>query len=406
MRFDVKQSIIDRLRATKRENIETVIDYLERHGFFTYHCHRHHHYDGGLADHAWQTYQIAQRLDAERCASNPNAQKSDEDSIAICALLHDLCDCTGLREISGHGRRSAKMLKEIGFKLTQEEFLAIRFHMSLKDKEGHPLYDDAKKSQLRYIVHKADGISAHLHNGCEDPDVKQENDEDFAAKFVSALETLGIAVVNDETKEKMEREELIDYLNDNMDNEIMENTDFSGIDALKLKVVAVNNEHNAILYEEHSGVECNGCNPLMLKEFFPDYQYDFYKEYFIRINGEFYDGDNLEDYIWNYLERKNELETFGYKVGDKYPLPTTAYLQYLEEDGDPDLYKNKYYDATIRYITPDGSFIVELEIGPALIADASFDIMIGKEINEHFPDANLDNDKQYYVVGFEDSPIF
>ncbi|MBQ5701698.1 MAG: HD domain-containing protein [Alistipes sp.] len=212
MRFDVKQAIIDRLRATKRENIETVIDYMERHGFFSYHCHRHHHYDGGLADHAWQTYQIAQRLDAERCASNPNAQKFDEDSIAICALLHDLCDCTGLREISGHGRRSAKMLKEIGFKLTQEEFFAVRFHMSLKDKEDHPLYDDAKKSQLRYIVHKADGASAHLHNGCEDPDAKQEQEEDFAAKFVSALETIGITVVDHETKKEMQRDDLEEYL--------------------------------------------------------------------------------------------------------------------------------------------------------------------------------------------------
>ena len=212
MRFDVKQAIIGRLRATKRENIETVIDYMERHGFFTYHCHRHHHYDGGLADHAWQTYQIALRLDAERCASNPNAQKLNEDSIAICALLHDFCDCTGLREISGHGRRSAKMLKEIGFKLTQEEFFAVRFHMSLKDKEGHPLYDDAKKSQLRYIIHKADGISAHLHNGCEDPDAKQEQEEDFAAKFVSALETIGITVVDHETQEKMQRDDLEEYL--------------------------------------------------------------------------------------------------------------------------------------------------------------------------------------------------
>ena len=92
MTFNVKQAIIDRLRATKRENIETVIDYMDKHGFFSYHCHRHHHYDGGLADHAWQTYQIALRLDAERCASNPNAQKLNEDSIAICTLLHDFCD--------------------------------------------------------------------------------------------------------------------------------------------------------------------------------------------------------------------------------------------------------------------------------------------------------------------------
>lgn len=215
MEFNVKQAIIDRLRATKRENIETVIDYMEKHGFFSYHCHRHHHYDGGLADHAWQTYQIAQRLDAERCASNPNAQKLNEDSIAICTLLHDFCDCSGMRDLFSrgkHGIRSAVMLLELGFHLSPDEYLAIRFHMSLKDKESHTLYDDAKKNQLRYIVHKADGISAHLHNGCEDPDAKQENDEDFAAKFVSALETIGITVVDHETKKEMQKGDLEEYL--------------------------------------------------------------------------------------------------------------------------------------------------------------------------------------------------
>ena len=212
MIFDVKQAIINRLRATKRENIEKVINYMEKNGFFSYHCHRHHHYDGGLADHAWQTYQIALRLDTERCKSNPNAPKLDEDSMAICTLLHDFCDCSGMRYITGHGRRSAKMLKEIGFKLTQEEFLAIRFHMSLKGKEDNPLYDDAKRNQLRYIVHKADGLSAHLHNGSDDPESMQKDNEDFTAKFVSALETLGITVVDDETNEKMKRTELIDYL--------------------------------------------------------------------------------------------------------------------------------------------------------------------------------------------------
>ena len=215
MRFDVKQAIIDRLRATKRENIETEIDKMEKHGFFSYHCHRHHHYDGGLADHAWLTYQIAQRLDAERCASNPNAQKLNEDSIAICTLLHDFCDCSGMRDLFSrgkHGIRSAVMLLELGFHLSPDEYLAIRFHMSLKDKESHPIYDDAKKSQLRYIVHKADGISAHLHIGCEDPDAKQENDEDFAAKFVSALKTIGITVVDHETKKEMQRGDLEEYL--------------------------------------------------------------------------------------------------------------------------------------------------------------------------------------------------
>ena len=281
MEFNVKQAIIDRLRTTKRENIETVIDYMEKHGFFIYHCHNHHKYKGGLADHAWQTYQIAQRLDAERCTNNPNVQQLDDDSLAICTLLHDICDCSGMQDVGQHqhGKRSSDMLKALGFKLSQQEFLAVRFHMSLKDKTTHPLYDDAKKSQLRYIVHKADGVSAHLRNGYEDPDTKQEQEQedDFAAKFVSALETIGITVVDHETKEKMQRDDLIEYLNDNMVNEIMENTDFGAIEASMLKVVAVNEEHNAILFEDNSGIENNGCNTLMLKEFFPDYQYDFYK---------------------------------------------------------------------------------------------------------------------------------
>ncbi len=168
MAFDVKQAITKRLRATQRENIEAVIDYMSENGFFARHCHRHHRYDGGLAEHAWQTYQIALRSNTERCANNPNAHVLDEDSIAIAALLHDYCNCSGMQDIKGHGRRSAEMLKALGFKLSQEEFLAIRFHMSLRNKESHPLYNNAKNSQLRYLIHKADGTSAKLQTGCED----------------------------------------------------------------------------------------------------------------------------------------------------------------------------------------------------------------------------------------------
>lgn len=169
MKFNVKQAIINRLSVTKRSNIITLFNFMSKNGFFTYRCHRHHRYVGGLADHAWQTYQIAWRLNAENCAKNPNAPILDEDSIAIAALLHDFCDCSGLYDIKGHGRRSAKMLKEIGFMLTDEESLAVRFHMSLKSKKNHPLYDDAKRSQLRYLIHKADGISAKLHKGYDEP---------------------------------------------------------------------------------------------------------------------------------------------------------------------------------------------------------------------------------------------
>lgn len=157
MEFNVRQTVIDRLRATKRANIGAVIEYMDRHGFFTRHCHHHHRYRGGLAHHAWQTYQIAKGL------ADPAL---DGDSIAIASLLHDFCNCSGMRDIHRHGSRSVGILKRLGFHLTDEEFLAICFHMSLRGKEGNSHYSAALRSPLRTLVHTADCRSAHLRRGC------------------------------------------------------------------------------------------------------------------------------------------------------------------------------------------------------------------------------------------------
>ena len=154
--MNIRDAIISQLRQTGRENIENVIHYMDRHGFFVRHCHRHHRYVGGLADHAWQTFLLAQQ-------SAPATLSLD--SLAIATLLHDLCDCSGMSRFRGHGSRSARMLRELGFHLTQEEFLAIRFHMSLSNKNTHPLYEEALRSPLRRLVHHADSQSAHLHRG-------------------------------------------------------------------------------------------------------------------------------------------------------------------------------------------------------------------------------------------------
>lgn len=47
----------------------------------------------------------------------------------------------------------------------KDEFLAIRFHMSLKNKKDHPLYNDARHCHPCYIVHYADGLSAKSYRG-------------------------------------------------------------------------------------------------------------------------------------------------------------------------------------------------------------------------------------------------
>ena len=163
----VKEHIIDTLRATGRENIEKVIAYMTDNGFFSAQCHRHHYYQGGLADHAWQTYLLSQKKQEEYLRSHPSELVLSEESIAICALLHDFCDCHGMHHIHGHGARSAEMLHQLGLHLTDEEFLAIRFHMSLKRHKNDPHYNDARHCRLRNIIHKADGESAKMHRGSE-----------------------------------------------------------------------------------------------------------------------------------------------------------------------------------------------------------------------------------------------
>ena len=97
--MNTKENIINRLRETNRENIEKVIDYMEGNGFFDRGCHRHHRYDGGLAEHAWQTYQMAMKEEADNKRLHPDVPLLDKDSLAICALLHDFCDCRGIKAI-------------------------------------------------------------------------------------------------------------------------------------------------------------------------------------------------------------------------------------------------------------------------------------------------------------------
>lgn len=162
---NVKENILTTLRSTQREHIGHVIEYMLKHGFFDRGCHGHHKYVGGLADHAWQTFLFAKDAENEYCKNNPNHKMVSMESLALCCLLHDFCDCHGMKKLGGHGLRSAMMLTELGLYLSKEEFLAIRFHMSLKNHTKHPLYDDASHCHLCYIVHLADGLSAKSYRG-------------------------------------------------------------------------------------------------------------------------------------------------------------------------------------------------------------------------------------------------
>ena len=69
---------------------------------------------------------------------------------------------------------------------------------------------------------------------------------------------------------------------------------YRGEEPIELKVVAINEDWNAILYEDNSIIQMDGCSPFQVEFYFHDFQYDHYKQYYIMINGTLYDGDKLE----------------------------------------------------------------------------------------------------------------
>ena len=158
--------IISLLRATEREGIEEVIRYLDESGFYEApsSTNRHHNWKGGLAEHSLGVYKMALELNSD----------IPHESLVIASLLHDICKASKLYygadgiihhrniHIKGHGRRSIKLLEQCGLVLTDDERLAIRWHMgghhaSLVDQEEVAL---ARNNDLWRIIHEADKLDA------------------------------------------------------------------------------------------------------------------------------------------------------------------------------------------------------------------------------------------------------
>ena len=138
----------------KREGSEKLLEYLISSDFFEapassrFHC----SYVGGLCEHSLNVYDcLSSYLAAERTrALIPNVYS--EESIAIVALLHDLCKIgiykKGFRNVKdekgawqrvdtfeyedklpyGHGEKSVYIISGY-MKLSREEAFAIRYHM-------------------------------------------------------------------------------------------------------------------------------------------------------------------------------------------------------------------------------------------------------------------------------------
>ena len=144
-----------------REGADKLLEYLESptSDFFTAPASARYHssFEGGLAEHSLNVYDcLVSYLKSDR-ARNFGFDYSDE-SIAIAALLHDLCKIgvykKGFRNVKdergvwqrvdtfeyddklpyGHGEKSVYMISPF-MKLTREEAFAIRYHMGYSSTE-------------------------------------------------------------------------------------------------------------------------------------------------------------------------------------------------------------------------------------------------------------------------------
>ena len=191
-----KEEFLRLLRSTGREGVEDLIQELERLGFFTAPASAGHHLntEGGLVQHSLNVCRVALRLRDEMEALCPAIKgQCPDDSVILASLLHDVCkadvykrtvkrrknalgqweDAEGYRCSyrdfpMGHGEKSVIVLLCAGLQLTDEEMLAIRWHMGawelpMQSFESERNLDTARTLYpLCVIIQCADGLAASI----------------------------------------------------------------------------------------------------------------------------------------------------------------------------------------------------------------------------------------------------
>ena len=177
----MKKEFCDLLKSTQRRAVDNVIEQLESIGFFAAPASRKDHlgHEGGLMEHSLNVYRMAMALARDLHDLRPDIYFR-EDSIIITSLLHDICKATRYRKNgqgeyeknfsdfpAGHGEKSAIMLLW-GMPLTEEEILAIRWHMgawqlSLNNEEQQKDYVQATQDYpLVTLIHTADTLASKI----------------------------------------------------------------------------------------------------------------------------------------------------------------------------------------------------------------------------------------------------
>lgn len=193
----MKTKIIQLLRSTNREGMENVITWLcEKSDFFTAPASTafHGNYTGGLAEHSLNVCELAIDVYEMLVRRKPELKDTmSKENIIIAALLHDICKANIYKSVAkkrqnaagyweeynaftvdysefpvGHGEKSVIRLLQLGLQLTDDEMLAIRWHMTSWDLA---FQDASSKANLNIamemcplltVIKSADGLASKL----------------------------------------------------------------------------------------------------------------------------------------------------------------------------------------------------------------------------------------------------
>ena len=183
-----KEMILDLLRSTERDGVDKLADYLsDSTDFFTAPASTrfHNNFSGGLAQHCLNVYENFKSL------LEIKGVEMSEDSIIICALLHDLCKCNtyvvetrNRKNDQGqwekyniwatnkdvdiplpHSSRSIAIIRKF-IKLSIKEELTIFYHMGPYGGEDYEYRNMLKAANEKYpqtvLFYVADTIASYL----------------------------------------------------------------------------------------------------------------------------------------------------------------------------------------------------------------------------------------------------
>lgn len=184
-----------------RPGADKFLEWLEKSDFFSAPASTRFHLaePGGLVKHSVHVYERLRELFSNEIARNTDGpviiSDEDEEKIAICGLLHDICkanfyavEMRNRKNESGqwekypfyvvndqlpygHGEKSVYIIS--GFmKLTREESMAIRWHMGFSDTDfkggGFSVGNAFEKFPLAVMTHIADLQATYLDEAGQD----------------------------------------------------------------------------------------------------------------------------------------------------------------------------------------------------------------------------------------------